>query len=422
MNRTLKLVFVAVVLMFSRGIGEAGAQAQKKAGWSERVPRVEGAREYVVSPEGRAENPGTQAAPWDLASALGRRREVSPGDIIWVRGGTYRGKFAVRLAGKEGAPVHVRAYPGERATILDSGMTVVEPASYVWLWDLEIAGSIPVEKRETKQTGSHPTDLPGGDGLNVYTGKGCKYINLVIHDNVGGGMSWWVGATESEVHGCLIYNNGWRAPDRGHGHCIYTQNREGIKTISNCIMSVPYDGSYTMHAYGSSRAYVDNFLIEDNIACEKGPFLVGGGRPSHNIRVFRNYLYGINMRIGYGAQNEDCEVRDNVIAKGSLSIQKYKKIVQEGNVKELPQKMAVLIPNRYDPNRAHLVVFNGAKAPEVRVDVGSFLRPGDAFRLMDPKDFFGRAVLEGTCKGKTITVPMKGEFAPFVVLKEKMRP
>ena len=128
------------------------------------------------------------------------------------------------------------------------------------------------------------------------------------------------------------------------------------------------------------------------------------------------------MRIGYGAQNEDCEVRDNVIARGALSIQKFKKAVEQRNVKRLPDRMAVLIPNKYDPNRAHLVVFNGSKAREVQVEVASFLQPGDVFRLMNPKNFFGKPVLEGKCVGPTIAVRMKGEFAPFVVLKERGSP
>ena len=265
-------------------------------------------------------------------------------------------------------------------------MVVAEPASHVWLWGLELTGSAPIGRRETKQTGSHPTDLPKGGGLDVNAGAGHKFIDLVIHDNVGNGIGWWAGSDGGEVHGCLIYRNGWKAPDRTHGHCIYTQNRGDVKTISNCILSVaPEVGSYSVHAYGSSRAYVDNYLIEDNIVDGHGPFLVGGGRPSHGIRVRRNYLHGVGMRIGYGAENEDCEVRDNVLAGGALTIEKYRTVVDRDNVRGLPARLAVLTPDRYDPDRAHLVVFNGAKAENVAVDVASFLKPGDAYRLMDPR-------------------------------------
>ena len=38
---------------------------------------------------------------------------------------------------------------------------------------------------------------------------------------------------------------------------------------------------------------------------------------------------------------------------------------------------------------------------------------------MDPKDLYGRPVHQGTCRGKTIAVPVKGEFAAFVVFKGK---
>jgi hypothetical protein len=377
------------------------------------------AQEVHVGPDGKAENAGTKESPWDLASAIGGAKKVEPGTTIWVGAGTYRGKFQARLAGTERAPIVVRAVPGARATILNSGIDVLEPSAYLGLRDLEIAGDAPLEKRKTQVKGSWPTDMPGTGGLNVHAGKGCTFINLVIHDNILGGVGWWVGSTDSEMHGCLIYNNGWWAPDRTHGHCIYAQNKDGIKTISACILSVPdWGGSYSMHAYGSGKAYVDNFVIEDNIAYERGPFLVGGGRPSNRIVVRRNCLHGIGMQIGYTApENEDCEVRDNVIAGGKISIHKYKKVVDEGNVSNPAEARAILIPNKYDPNRAHVAVYNPKKEPSVRLDVSKILKPGEACRLMDPKDVWGKPVYEGKCEGETVAVPMKSDFAAFVLLK-----
>src|SRR5262249_21049126 len=158
----------------------------------------------------------------------------------------------------EGKPVHLRPAPGERATI-DGGLLVQEPSAHLWVWDLEVLVSEPQPTRPVGP-GSHPKDFtrPMG-GLNVYGGKHCQYINLVSH-TTRQGVSWWVGSRDSELHGCIIYDNGWPATDRGHGHAIYTQNQEGTKTISDCIMTGGH--GYTMHAYGSKRAYVDNYLIE----------------------------------------------------------------------------------------------------------------------------------------------------------------
>ncbi|HUT36370.1 MAG TPA: hypothetical protein VNE39_22980 [Planctomycetota bacterium] len=389
---------------------------------------VANAAEWYVGPEGKRTNAGSKDAPWDIESALDGKQKLAPGDTLCLLAGTYKRRpkeqFDVRLVGTEEQPVHVRPTPGARATI-DGGLAVQAPSAHVWIRDLEIMVSEPnPEKIETG--GSHPKDFdrPWG-GLNMFGGKNCKYIHLAIHD-CRQGISCWKSETDCEIYGCVIYNNGWLAPDRGHGHCIYTQNKDGIKTIANCILTCRYNGTYTMHAYGSSRADVDNYLITVNIAYGLGTFLVGGGKPSHNIRVLGNYLHNVSMQIGYNApENEDCEVRDNVIVNGGLSINKYKKAVNEGNLvlakgaKRPAGAKAVLIPSKHNPARAHLAIYNWDGATEVQVPVAPFLKPGDAFRLYDPKDLFGKPVLEGKCGGENISVPVSGEFAAFVIFKEK---
>jgi hypothetical protein len=179
-----------------------------------------------------------------------------------------------------------------------------------------------------------------------------------------------------------------------------------------------------MHAYGSKRAYVDNFRIEENICYNKGPFLIGGGRPSKNIRVFKNFLYGIDMRIGYNAPyNENCEIRDNTIVNGVLNIDRYKQVVKEDNLvirkgqKRPVGVKTVLLPNRFDRNRAHLVVYNWDKSENVKVRANPFLNDRDSYCLMDPQNFFGNSIFNGKYYGDVIQIPMKTEFSVFVVVR-----
>jgi hypothetical protein len=389
---------------------------------------VASASRWYVGPNGRPTNPGTKSAPWDIASALDGKEDIEPGDTIYLLAGTYRRRpkelFEIRLVGTADKPIHICPVPGERVRI-DGGLAVQSPSAHVRLWNLEIFVSEPRPQKPVS-AGSHPSDLhrPHG-GLHMFGGENCKYINLIIHD-CNQGISCWKGEINPEIYGCIIYNNGWLGTDRGHGHCIYTQNKDGVKTISNCIMTCQYDGTYTVHAYGSERAYVDNFLVEENICYGKGPFLIGGGRPSRNIRVFRNYLYGVSMRIGYTApHNVNCEVRNNVIVNGDLSIVRYKKAVQQGNLvirKDQDRPMGAevfILANRYDLNRAHLVIYNWDNSGEVRISPEPLLERGDSFKLFDPKHTFGEPVLTGAFTRDQIVVPVDGEFAVYVFLKDR---
>lgn len=393
--------------------------------------RLPGA-DWYVAPHGSADGAGTRESPWDIHSALGGSKPIRPGDTLWLAGGTYRHPdrsiqspgFVVRLAGEPDRPIHIRALPGQRVT-LDGGLTIQPPSDFLWIWDLEILVSENFTmSRRIEEPGSHPKTYgrPWG-GLNIHTGRGCKYIHLVIHDNAQG-ISFWRGVIDSEVYGCIIYDNGWDAPDRGHGHAIYTQNEAGIKTIADCIMTGGF--SHTMHAYGSRRAFVQNYLIEGNIAYNAGRFLVGGEGPTTGIRLLRNFLYRVNMQVGYTApENGTCEVRDNVIVGGTLNIIRFREVNESGNLVVPPNSpppadrpfLYELRPSRYDPHRAHLVVYNWTGNDSLPIPLQKFLRSGDRFQLKNPRDFFGPPVWEGTFTGSPVAIPVPGEFAAYVVLR-----
>lgn len=387
------------------------------------------AQDWYASPEGKSSGAGIEAAPWDIASALNGSKKITPGDTLWLKSGTYKlpdrkpanAGFEVKLAGTKEKPIVIRAELNQRVNI-DGGLRVVAPANAIWIRDIEIALSEPTKEVAKPNIPMEEMGRPWG-GLEILSGKDCKYINLVIHNNAQG-MGFWSGASDSEVYGCIIYDNGWKGPDRGHGHCIYTQNKDGVKTISNCIMQARFDGAYTMHAYGSARADVDHYLLSENIAYGRGPFLVGSGKPSHDIKVFNNVLYAVNMQLGYNApSNVDCEVRGNYFFRGGLQINKFEKAVNEQNTivkKDQPGREAksFLFSNKYDLQRAHIAIYNPTKAAQVSVKLTGFTKAGDKLALYDPKNFFGEPLWKGTANSEEITLPAPEEFNVFVLKKQ----
>jgi hypothetical protein len=116
---------------------------------------------------------------------------VHPGDVIWVRGGTYVGNFQSSLSGTANSPIVVHEYPGEHAT-LDGAKSPTSPTLEIdgqnsWFWDLEITNSNPI--RVVNYSGSVG---PRGDGVDNF-GVGTKLINLVIHDEANGIGHWSTG-------------------------------------------------------------------------------------------------------------------------------------------------------------------------------------------------------------------------------------
>ena len=127
------------------------------------------AGEFYVAPSGQPGGDGSLSRPWDLQSALNQPATVKPGDIIWLRGGIYHGTYTSALTGTASAPIVVRQYPGERATIDGADPSerpiLVVNGSYAWYWGFEVMSS--ATTRVSTQSGPWPTDIPFGEGVQA---------------------------------------------------------------------------------------------------------------------------------------------------------------------------------------------------------------------------------------------------------------
>jgi hypothetical protein len=446
-RRPLLCVAVLLLVFCSRAMPRTVSRQESSATPAIAAPTIPSGRSLVASVDGTPQGDGSEEHPWDLQTALANPAGLAPGDTVWVRGGVYRGAFHSYLNGTPERPIVIRARIGDRVTIdggNSNGVAVLTVfGSYVWFWGLEVASSDPT--RTTTDTGSWPSgvNLPRGEGVLIDQSQphpGLKFINLVVHD-LRQGLSFWKEAQDGEITGCLVYYNGWEAPDRDHGHGIYTQNQTGTKRFIDNVVFQNF--SHGFHAYGSEDSYLDNLYFEGNASFENGDlgrdgpqrnFLVGGGRVAQNPQLINNFFYypqalspGSAFQLGYTAGCANAILDGNFISNdskfvqctpqtmagntfcgtvGGLALSAYPNNAQ---CPSRPEATNVFVrPNRFDPNRAMVVVFNFAGEASVAADLSSVLSVGDGYEIRNARDVYGPAVLSGVHDGTPVALPMTG--------------
>jgi len=418
------------------------------------VPPDEAAPAHYVSPTATGAGDGSFDAPWTLQQALSQPAALDPGDVVWLRGGTYTGtafsdpslgrvSFTCGTRGTAEAPIVFRNHRDERVTIDGEGNEValfVQNCSHTWFWGLEVMSSAPVR-------------TPSRAYIYV-TAPDVKFINMILHD-LADGINLWTAATDAELYGSLIYHNGWDETGGGHGHGIYTQNKApSVKKIHDNIFFSQY--GMNVRAW-STNQFVDNFAFEGNIAFNGGSlsenasrkfnfFVVGNNpkAPTRNLVVRHNYTFAGNTTTtpacnafgpNYGAV--DMRMEDNhllgqlrvtgpytnaVIARNTIlggtalpfiTGTGFRMEDHPDNIyaQDVPKTgvEAFVRPNRYEPGRAHVAIYNWGGADAVDIDATALgLRPGDAYEIIHAMDYFDDRITRTYDGGGTIAVPMTG--------------
>ena len=109
--------------------------------------------------------------------------------------------FVSSLSGTAAAPIIVRNYQGQRATLSGNQDFAVLYASgsYTWFWGLEITTSCAGR--------GVPGNITCAVGVGAY-GPDLKFINLIVHDTMQG-FSAYNSSPDSEYYGNLSYYNGY---------------------------------------------------------------------------------------------------------------------------------------------------------------------------------------------------------------------
>jgi hypothetical protein len=297
-----------------------------------------GATDHFAAPNGTPSGDGSISHPWDLDTALGspsgsQPSSVQAGDTIWLRGGTYvpatDNGYISHVTGAPGAPIVVRNYNGERAT-LQAGTNAYVLAIYgsdAWYWGLE--GTTAGVSRTASQPGSFNNPL--AYGVAVY-GPNIKVINCIVHDTAQG-FSAYNSSPNSEFYGNLSYYNGWMASDRNHGHGMYLQNITGTKLVQDNFVGDNADEG--IQAYGSGAATITGITIQGNSLYNTSSWptphyqynlVLGGGQTNAGNTVTENMSYFTPsadygfFNIGQYTPGNNLTATNNVFVGGYIAV------------------------------------------------------------------------------------------------------
>ena len=116
---------------------------------------------------------------------------------------------------------------------------------------------------------------------------------------------------------------------------------------------------------------------------------------------------------------------NNVIVDDGILINRFRQVRQEGNLvissssPQRPREPLVFVrPNRYDRQRAHVVIVNLFESTEVTIPLGDLAERGSRYAMYDPRHLFDQPVVEGRIEDETLRVPISGKFIVWVMKLE----
>jgi hypothetical protein len=214
---------------------------------------------------------------------------VAPGDVIYVRAGTYVESIVIKKSGTEGKPIILSCAPGDLGKVKTtppkeyveknpSGAVVrLHSAQHVWINGFVIEG--PMGRPEAPAT-----EMYGANGI-TFAGKagiGCRVTNCVIYWNVHCGIKeMGHGGTKILMEANVIFDNGTRSTDHG----IYSPADE--LTINGNILF--HNAGFGIHSYSKpKRQIITRNICMGNKAA--GIILAGSdNKVLHNVCAFNGW-------------------------------------------------------------------------------------------------------------------------------------
>jgi hypothetical protein len=220
--------------------------------------------DLYASTTGSDSNSGTAGSPFRTAQKLAD--SLSAGATGCLRGGTYSAAsgatYALRSThgGAAGAPITIRSYPGERATLVGI-VWVVNGSNNITLAALNIVGT---GGQITVQINAGDVIVEDSDITNDWKGYSC----MILGDNTGFGAAPRAIVRRNRFHECGTAAHG--ALD----HAIYASNVTDGQIVDNLFWN---SQAFAIQLYpNAQRTLFAHNVIDGDAPSVRGGVLFGG--------------------------------------------------------------------------------------------------------------------------------------------------
>jgi parallel beta-helix repeat protein len=306
---------------------------------------------FVAASEGSDGNNGTLQKPF---LTLERGVSVlSPGDTLFVRGGTYqRTQYKWEPpSGISGKPVTIMAYQNEKVVVKPvPGYTVFEfrDNSHDIIMDgltIDARGGndgirMGVGGHHMRISNSEIMNAPR-NGIQVSDGTYHEFINLRVHDNDGAydpskklqSYGFYVPGNHNLIKGCLIYRNA--------GYGIHVYHSSGTPSYNTIINNKIYDNDEMgIGIYGGIENTVINNVVWGNT------YGIHVDYGASKTKIYHNTVYSNDTNeILLGSTSKDSALANNLLAITSSS---PALVISQGSGKSIIENN-LIIGNGNDP-------------------------------------------------------------------------
>jgi Right handed beta helix region len=301
---TLSLTASAIVATLPSSV-PAGATKLRVARGGAAVPSggldftVASGKVYYAAPTGSDSAAGSIGSPWQrIDTAAGK---MSPGDVLYLRGGTYGSAYSIHASGTAAAPLHFIGYPGEAAILVAPSTsaqwtTLSVQGNYLGFQHLHITDHhVPSNAVEIVVAAHDVTfsdcEIYGAAGQGVIlVGSHNTFVHNDIHDNgyhdkLDHGV--YVEGSYNTIRGNRIYNN-WT-----YGIQFYNGTGSGggnNVAEQNVIYHNGYGAKAAVAGFSDTAGVImadvhPNNVVRNNVLCDNADYalLVVANQPGQQV-------------------------------------------------------------------------------------------------------------------------------------------